>query len=335
MLRTLTVPIRFRLTRLIISLLAITLAGAFGFKWIEGWEFADGLYMALITLTTVGYGEVHPLSRSGQWFVMIYLIVGLGLSLYLIAQISESIIRTRIFQWLDYRGRKSVLKGVVDHYVVCGYGRMGQKLCRQLRRQGIPVVAIENLSSADLGAEADSCGVDLISGDATRDEVLARVNLEKARGLAAVLGSDADNLFIVLSARLINPKLKIIARANRDENVAKLQKAGADKVVSPYATGARKIAQLLSHPELSEIIDWGDSEGGAMELAEIEVKPNSPFANQTLAQVGLENQKFMPVAVRRKAGQYQFPIPFHEKLVVGDHVIAIGDRSAIEDLLSR
>lgn len=320
--------------RLVLGLAAVTLVGTLGFHFIEGWDLFDSLYMAVITLSTVGYQEVHPLSTPGRVFVLVYLLAGLGVTLYLLAQLGELIIKAKAFEWWGQRRKTHMIQKLANHFIVCGYGRMGRTLCQALRSSGIEVVAIEAAHEHLDRAEIARLGIHLIIGDATDDETLYKAHIESARGIATVIGSDADNLFVVLSARLLAPHIKIISRAAEDNTIDKLRKAGADRVVSPYTAGANKMAQFLTHPGLSEIFDWEGRDGDGMEMAEIKVDEASPYLAQTVGKTDFRQQGVFVVAIRRPDGSIEFPPGPATKLLVGDRLIALGRKQDMARVLS-
>lgn len=219
------------------------LIGAAGFYTIEGWSFFDALYMAMITLTTVGFSEVHPLSHGGRVFVMIYMVSGLWVTFYGLATLGEIMIKTQVLSWLGSRRMDSEIKNMKDHFIICGYGRMGQSLAKRLRAEGISIVAIDHNAEHLKDSRRDN--IHTIVGDAADDKTLEMAGIDRARGVAALLGADADNLYVVISSRIMNPRLHIIARASSDAGIIKLGKAGADHVVSPYSAGASKMAEYL------------------------------------------------------------------------------------------
>ena len=210
---------------------------------VEGWDFFDALYMAVITLTTVGFEEVYPLSTPGRMVVLVYLVSGLGVFFYGITQVGELLIRGELRRTLGRRLMDSTIRSVKDHTIVCGCGRMGLRLCALLAENGERFVVVDR--DPEAVAVAIDRGWSVSVGDATHDSTLRALGIDRARGLAAVLTSDADNLFVVLSARLLNPDLMILARATEEESVDKMERAGADQVVNVHQIGAKQMLQLL------------------------------------------------------------------------------------------
>ena len=219
-----------RLVFLLLLLVALPMAGALGLVLIEGWSFVDALYMAVITLTTVGYDEVRPLGTAGRMLIIAYLVVGLGVFLYGVTHLGELLIRGELRRRLGWRLMNATLRSLKDHQIICGCGRTGAKLGAVLAERGERFVIVDRDSGA-LAAARES-GWPALVGDATDDATLRSLRIGRAKGLAAVLSSDADNLFVVLSARLLNPGLNILARATDEASIGKLERAGADRVVN-------------------------------------------------------------------------------------------------------
>lgn len=222
--------------KVIFVLFSISLTGMLGLHWIEGWSLFDSLYMSVITLTTVGFGELHPLSQEGRAFIIVYLVLSLGISLYSLAHLGEMMIKVQLFNWLGERKMVHGPKHMKNHYVIFGYGRMGKLLCEQLRGNGHDVLVIDRL--AEHVKESRGHGFVTIQGDPTEVDLFGSLHLEKAKGIAAVFGSDADNLYVVLACRMACPSLHIVARASTPKCQQMLNNVGANRVVCPYSAGA-------------------------------------------------------------------------------------------------
>lgn len=319
----------FQMIRIFLMLLLTTIVGMFGFHLIEGWGYFDALYMAIITLTTVGYSELHPLSDQGRLFVMVYLVGGVGISLYGIARLGEIFLRTQFFSLLGRRRMEKDLKKLSNHFIICGFGRVGEHLLKELTDKNHPVMVIDRNPQVFKNLPSHYA---TLEGDATDDQILIRAGLERAKGLAVVFGNDAENLYVVLSARLLKKDLQIISRASQPESVSKLYKAGANRVVSPYSAGAAKIARILTYPGISEIFDWHYAGKDRMEMAEILINDESPYKNKTLSETDYQKKGVMIVAIRRSSGELIIPPDRETNISVGDALIALGKEEAVKEL---
>jgi len=309
----------------------LTAIGTLGFSWIEGWSLADGLYMAIITLTTVGFSEVHQLSASGRVFTMVFLVVGLGVFMFGAVSLGEFVVRAQLSDWLGQRKMRAVIGHMQDHFIICGMGRFGRRLGEELQQRRLPFVVIE--SAPEVAETCKEKGWSFVIGDATADEVLHEAGIERARGVACTLPSDAENLFVVLSARLLRKDLLIVSRATTDKDAEKLKRAGANKVISLYATGAVKMAQLMATPNVEDFFEVVTGKGKSFDLAEVKVAEGVAWAGRTLAKSGLREQGVMVVGIRRANGDLLMPPGPNDELRVGDCLIALGKIEAISALL--
>src|SRR5919199_1274818 len=226
-----------RIRSALLALGAIMVAGVLGYMVFEGWSFIDALYMTVITLTTVGYREVHALDTSGKLWTMALLITGVGTLFYVAVSSVELVVEGTIRGYFGRRRMEAAINKLQGHYILCGYGRVGRQVAREFATDGVPFVIVEQ--DPAIVEECVEEGYLALLGEASDDAVLEEAGIERARGLIAAVDSDADNVFVVLSARKLNPKLHIVARASSDESAAKLEIAGADRTLSPYAVGGR------------------------------------------------------------------------------------------------
>lgn len=320
------------LVRIILLLLGLTVLGTSWFKLVEGWPLIDSLYMTVITLTTVGYREIYEPSEPTKLFLVFYLVTGLGIFLYGIAELGEVVVRAELHQWWRKRYMDQEIQAIRDHFIVCGFGRMGQMLCRHLSDAGVPFVAVDR--TEETLELCEELGWPSIVGDATDDRTLIDAGVHRAKGLATVLTSDADNLFVVISAKLLSKSLRVIARAYDEKGVEKMQRAGADQVVSLYASGAMKMAQLLTNPRLGDFFEIVAEGGLTLDLAEIPVAPEAPFANKLLRETTFREQGIMIVGIRQNNGKILLPPEGTTRIEPGDHLFALGDKQAIAVLTS-
>mgnify|MGYP001555344949 CR=1 FL=1 len=233
-----------RIIRVAMTLVIMPVLGTIGYMNIEGYGLIDGIYMSIITISTVGFEVLEPLSDAGKIFTVFYIISSLGAFFYGIGVLGEATLNGDFARYLKRRKEKKRLQGFSGHYIVCGAGRMGKNICVDLADKGLPFVVIEH--DDERVEELQDDGYAVVCGDASHDETLRAAGIERAKCLAAVLSKDSDNVFVILSARLLNPKLSIVSRATDDQAIVKLRKAGAHNVVSPYKTVA---ASMVAHME--------------------------------------------------------------------------------------
>ena len=316
---------------LVASLLALLVTGSLGYFWLEGWDFFDGLYMTVITLTTVGFGEVHPLSKIGRVYTMVLLFAGMGLMLYVITSLARVVVEGEIKEVLGRRRLLKHLKKLQDHYIICGFGRIGEIIARQLTQSRIPLVIIEN-DPETLG-RLEVSDFSYVSGDATREEVLLEAGIERAKGLVAVISSDAGNVYITLTARGLNPNLFIVARGEETGSEQKLLRAGADKVESPHVMGGRKMAHTILRPTVVTFMELAMQEGIEWSMEEIAVGGSSPLLGMPLKDTEIRRKlNLIVVAIKRADGEMLFNPTPDNTLRAGDTLIVLGLRKNLEAL---
>ncbi len=312
-------------------LLALLVFGSLGFVWLEGWDFFDALYMTVTTLSTVGYGEIHPLSKVGRVYNMALILTGMGVLAYIITFLARVVVEGEIKEVL---GKRSLLKNIQrlkNHYIICGFGRIGEIIARQLQERGVPLVIVDN-KPENLDRLGES-GSYFVAGDATREEVLLEAGLERARGLVAVVSSDADNVYIVLTARSLRPDLYIVARAEEMGAEKKLLRAGADRVESPYEMGGRKMAYAILRPTVTTFMELAMTEGVDWSMEEITVRPESSLVGVALKDSGIrQNLDLILVAIKHADGEMLFNPTLETTILAGDTLIALGLRKNLEAL---
>lgn len=319
-----------RVVRILLLLLLLTIAGTAWFNLVEGWSTIDSLYMTVITLTTVGYREVGEPSDASKLFIIVFLIIGIGIFMYGVVEIGELVVRAELRQWWRKRNMHQELKNLSNHFIVCGFGRMGQMVCQDLATRGVSFVAIER--DRESLEDCEERGWPVIEGDATDDRSLHEAGVLRAAGLAAVLSSDADNLFVVLSAKLIVPKIRVIARAYDERGTAKLKRAGADHVVSLYASGASRISQLLTNPQLGNFFEVVAEGGLKLDLAEIPIDAGDQFVGKSLSETNFRERGIIVVGIRQSNGKILVPPSADTAICEGDHLFALGTSDAIRRL---
>ena len=313
------------------SLLALLLLGSLGFVWLEGWNFFDALYMTVTTLTTVGYGEIHPLDRIGRIYNMVLILTGMGVMFYIVGSLARVVIEGELQTVLGRRKLIKHIERLKDHYILCGFGRIGEIIARQLQERGLSLVVVEG--DPALLARLEAGGYYFINGDATRDEILLEAGIERAKGLISVVSSDAANVYVVLTARSLNPNLFIVARGEDPGSEKKLLRAGADKVESPYRMGGQKMAQTIMRPTVVSFMELAMKEGVDWTMEEIAVGAASPLQGVPLADSGIrQNLNLILVAIKRADGELLFN-PSHETpILAGDTLIALGLRKNLDAL---
>jgi voltage-gated potassium channel len=285
--------------------------------------------MTIITLTTVGYREVHALSSYGIVFTIILLIGGVGIILYVLVSGARVILEGELQEVLGRRRLERKIKELKEHYIICGYGRMGSIVCKELKDKGIIFVVIEKNP-----VTSDGKDILILDGDATSDETLKRAGVERAKGLVSVLPTDAENLFVVLSARELNPNLFIVARASDERAEQKILRAGADRVVSPYYIGGLKMAHIILKPAVMDFVEFATKSGNIeLQLEEITVKKGSRLGGLALDECGIGRELgIIVVAIKKPTGRMEFSPTSKSIVEVGDTLIALGEISKLRVL---
>jgi voltage-gated potassium channel len=326
-----------RQVRLALLVLLLLACGAvFFYAEIEGWPLLDALYMVAITVSTVGFGEIHPLSPGARAFNLFFISAAVitvawaaraGGELVVQASVSGAWARRRLMRMLNHMS---------DHYIICGHGRMGREIARELRAQGRPFVVIE----ADGGHETPQPGMLYVHGDATEDRALIEAGVERASGLVAVTSTDEDNVFITLSARALNPNLFIVARSDSTEAEGKLLRAGADRVISPYVIGGRRMAHALLRPTLTDFLEAvgfmetpADSGESKLHISDIVVGANCHLDGRKLHHSDIhERCGAVIIGVRKRDGELHLGAPKHMHIGEGDVIVAVGTREQVAKL---
>jgi voltage-gated potassium channel len=313
--------------------LALTLvlaAGTAGFHFIEGWPWFDGFYMAVTTLTTIGYQEVHPLSRAGRIFNVVVIVAGVSLVFLAIGVLTQALLEFELRSFFGKRKMEREIQHLADHYILCGAGRVGRSAARELARKPVPFVIIEQNEPKAIRYAGDWL---IHVGDATQEQTLRNVHIERARGLVAATTTDATNLYIILTARGLNPKLKIIARASEEDAEKHLITAGADAVVSPYHFAGQRIAQSFLRPHVVSFLDTATTHLGMdLEIGEIHIGKDSTFAGRTIESSRIRQERGVIVlAIKRESGMRFNPAP-DDRIEPGDFLIAMGEPSQLRQL---
>ncbi|MBI4684621.1 MAG: potassium channel protein [Nitrospirae bacterium] len=308
----------------------VIFSGSVGYMLIEGWNCLDALYMTIITVASVGYKEIHELSPSGRIFTIILITGGVGSVAFALTTAAKIILEGELQEVFGRKRLEKRLRELKDHYIVCGYGRMGKIICRELKEKNIRFVAIEK-NTVSLKEKED---VLIFEGDATKDEVLKEVGIERARGLISVLPTDAENLFVVLSSREMNPNLFIVARAGEEGSEQKLLRAGANRVASPYHIGGLRIAHTVLKPAVVDFIEFATKSGNIdLQMEEINVQKGSNLTGLTLDECGIgRDLGIIIVAIKENTGDMKFNPTFKTAIKSGDTLIALGEISKLRIL---
>ncbi len=309
----------------ILLVLALLALGTLGYTFIEGWNWFESLYMTVITITTVGYKEVHPLDRAGMAFTIFLILFSLGIVFYILNLGAKMVVEGELTDFLGRRKVEKRIRNLVNHYIVCGYGRMGKIISREFKHKGVPFIVIEK-EPLVTGMETD--GLLYIQGDATRDDILREAGIESAAGLVSVLPTDAENLYVVLTAKGINPDLRVVARAGEEGSEQKLLRAGADKVVSPYHIGGLRIAHTILKPAVCDFIEFATKAGNIdLQMEEITVQGGSPIIGKSLEESNMgRNLGIIIVGINKPGGGQMIFNPTSRTVLERDDVlIALGD----------
>lgn len=287
----------------VIALGGVFLIGTFWYCFIEGWSWEDAAYMTVITLATVGYGETHPLGSRGRLFTIALILMGVVNIGYIVNRFTEAVIQGYFQEGIRLRQQRRLMESLSGHYIICGFSRTGRQIAKEFRAEGVLFVVID--ADAESVQRAQIEGYTVFQGDATLDDTLLKVGIERAICIVAALPSDAENLYIVLSVKTLNPGIRAIARASTEEALKKLQRGGADAVISPYITGGKRMAAAALRPQVLDFVD-GILTGADRQLyiEEFLLDPTAcPFVGQSLQKAKLRSQSgALVLAIRRGDG---------------------------------
>ena len=326
-----------RLIRLLILVLVTFLIGTIGYILIEGWSIGNAFYMTAITLSTVGFGEVHDLSPAGRIFTTFLIFLGVGVIFYSFSFIAEYVVSINMVDEYRKRRSKNLVKKLEDHVIICGFGRVGKSTVTALKESHLQVVIID--SDPAKVNQALEVGFIALEGDASQDEILLEAGLPKARSIIITTGEDSLNLFIVLSARSINSDLFIIARANQAPSDIKLRRAGADRVVSPYHIGGQHMANIVTRPHVTDFFDVVTIKGGEeIWIEELIIYTGCLLEGQTVGQANIRRKTGVTIVAlfRQEIGANIVP-DANTELEAGDQLIVLGTRiqlAALEELIN-
>ena len=296
------------------------------------WEWFDCFYFTVVTITTIGYGEPAGMTETGRYFTVILILTGVGTIGYALSVAGRAVLE---FELVSAFGKRKMFKDIsklTGHFIVCGCGRMGTRVIKEMEKRGVDFVIIE--SNEQIAERMLNQGHLVLMGDATKDEVLRGAGVERARGLVCAVADDPDNLYITLAARDINRELRIVARANDEGALNRLLKAGADKVVSPVITGSNQMAQMLLRPAVADFIELATmTDMLELEMEQVEIQASSPFVGRALKDTGFRSDlDIIIIAIKRAEGHMLFNPSADTRIEANDSLVAIGSHSNLEAL---
>lgn len=322
--------------RVVISLSALAAAlcfGTAGYWLLAGFPLFDAFYMALTTVTTIGYGEIHPMPPAARVYNVFYIFIGVTILLVSFGAVTQSLIELEMSGYFEKRRIRRMVSKLDNHFIVCGFGRVGRSAAADLFQSGAPFLVIDR--NEDRVSKAMELGYIAMLADCTRDEILKELNIEKAVGLIAALATDADNLYLILTAKALNGKLRVATRVSEEDSEVKLRRAGADTVFTPYAITGHRLSQSLLKPHVNEFIDFATSSGldTDVRIEQVRIGKDTELVNKTLRQTKLRAEMGLVVlAVRRADGRMEFNPDPDKHLSQGDHLIVMGAPSSLRRL---
>jgi voltage-gated potassium channel len=315
----------------IVLFIVLVGGGSLGYMIIEEWPLLDAFYMTIITIATVGYSEVHQVSAAGRMFTVILIFLGVGYFLYVATGILQFLVEGRIRLVLGRRKLDTQINKLKDHFIICGYGRIGRVLARFLIEKYVDVVVIERNESRI--PKMDDDGVLYLVGEATEETILERAGIHRAKGVVTAVATDADNVFLVLIAKQLNPDLFIVARASQNATKKTLQAAGADKVISPYDLGARRMAHAILRPSVIKFLEMAFADERVdIQMEEIKIKPKSILVGKTMMESNIRQQYDLIIIVIRKPDEQMVFNPKADTIIgAGDIMVVVGCAKSIKD----
>jgi len=317
---------------LIAALIAFTLCiGTIGFRVLENYSYFDAFYMTLITITTVGYQEVHPLSDTGRIFNSFLIFFGVSAMFLAMGTMTQTIIELQMQDRFGKRRTKRAIMHMKDHYIVCGFGRVGRNAALELQRASVPFVVIDR--NEQRVERATQMGMLAIHADSTRDETLREAGVEQARGFIAALATDADNVFVILSAKTLNPGINVVTRASEEDAEEKLRRAGANTVFSPYSIAGHRLAQALIRPHVVQLLDFASKAAGLdVTMEQLHVSPDARFASRKLSDLVTPESRVIVLAIGNAEGRMTFNPSADTDVLRGDIIIVMGDQPNLRAL---
>lgn len=324
-----------RIVRVVGALAATLVTGACGFHFVAGFPWLDAVYMAVMTMTTVGYGEIHPLNETARLFNTFYMLLSVSMLLLALGVMTQAIIEAQLGNLLGKRRTKKMIDHLKDHYIICGFGRVGRGAALELKQANVPFVIIDKREDrVDYAMRMGYLGC---LGDSTRDETLKEVHVERAAGLIGALATDADNLFAVISAKTLNPTIRVSVRAAEEEAERKMRQVGADSVFAPYVMTGTRLAQALLRPHVHQFLDFTTTSLGLnVRIEQLAVGAQCDLVDRSLAETRIRSElKVIVLAIRRAGGEMEFNPAADAVIRAGDFLIVMGEPEPLRQLEAR
>lgn len=316
------------------AIFLVIAGGAVAFHSIEGLNWLEAVYFSTTTVTTVGYGDYVPATALGKAFTSVYILIGVGTVLYALSILAQAFIRTELLATLGSRRRVREMEQLKNHFIICGAGRVGRRVISTLQREGIKCVVVE-IDERKIEQIEMSERVFVLQGDATLEHNLLQAGVEKASGLATCLADDAANVYVVLTARDLNKKLHIVARAVEEQAEPKLIRAGANRVVAPTIIGSLSMARALTKPAIADFMDSIVAENLDLVFEEVPIFDNQNYIGKRLRDTNISRElNLLIVAIRRKEGDMLFHPSAETKIEEGDLLIVIGKAESMQKLMA-
>lgn len=330
---TLTSDLKKRLLHAHVLIIMMICIGTICFHFIEGLSWSNSLYLTSATVTTVGYGDIYPVTPQGRLFTTVFMLAGVGLVLYALSILAQAFIQTEVFSALGIRRKNKEMDNLSDHFIICGAGRVGRRIITSFNKEGIPFVVIEQnesrLERLELGGNQYE-----LRGDATLEANLIQAGVGRARGLAACLAEDAANLYVVLTARNLNENLHIVSRAVEEQAEPRLIQAGANRVVAPTIIGSLSMARALTKPAIADFMDSIVAENLDLVFEELAITPRSKYVGQLLKETNLSRElNLLIVAIRRQNGEMIFNPSSESRILEHDLLIVIGNAESMQKFM--
>ena len=315
----------------VLFIVLVITAGTFGYMLLEGWSFFEGVYMVIITLSTVGFMEVRPLSYISRVMTMLVIFGGVGAFFYLGSSLAQMLVEGKFRNVLGRRRVQKIIDELKDHYIVCGFGRIGRVVAQEIKKEGFDVVVIEK--NQDALARLEQEKMLFIAGDATEDEKLLAAGLNKAKCLITALAEDSANVFVTLTSKQLNPKITIVARTDTESHVPRLKQAGAERVFMPYNIGGLRLVQTVLRPTVTSLMDLALRGDINLQMEELPVSPNSELVGKVMKDSGIRPRfDVLIVSIKKASGEMVFNPGPEAVIAEGDLLIALGKPENLQKL---